>query len=126
VFSEAPPAALTALRRHSVTASADCAMEAGGRIIACLDEVFEAAAQARTAPPAPTAVGTEPPVRAAPPGYPLVSGADGSVCQSPNSLPCGSVHVANQPMRGTGIASSARPPSSFTRAAPALMSSTSK
>ena len=53
-------------------------------------------------------------------------GAALSVCQSPNSLPCGSVQVENQPMLGTGIASSARPPSSFTRAMPALMSSTSK
>ena len=36
------------------------------------------------------------------------------------------MHVANQPMLGTGIASLDSPPSSFTRAAPALMSSTAK
>ena len=53
-------------------------------------------------------------------------GADGSVCQRPNSLPSGSVQVANQPMLGTGIPSAASPPSSRTRATPALMSSTSK
>ena len=50
----------------------------------------------------------------------------GRVCQRPNSFPCGSLQVANQPMLGTGIGSSASPPSSCTRAAPALMSSTSK
>ena len=52
--------------------------------------------------------------------------AFGSVCQSPKSLPSTSVHVENQPMLGTGIASPASPPSSFTLAIPALMSSTSK
>ena len=60
------------------------------------------------------------------PLYPVGLGADVSFCQSPNSFPCGSLQVANQPMAGTGIGSSASPPSSFTRAAPALMSSTSK
>src|SRR5664279_1220731 len=54
------------------------------------------------------------------------AGADGSVCHRPNSLPCGSRQVANQPMPGTGPGSLASPPSSVTRAAPALMSSTSK
>src|SRR5262249_6528396 len=53
-------------------------------------------------------------------------GAFVSVCQSPNSLPSGSLQTENQPMLGTGSASPASPPSSFTRAAPALMSSTSK
>jgi predicted ester cyclase len=52
--------------------------------------------------------------------------ADGSFCQRPNSFPFGSRQVANQPMFGTGIGSSASPPSSFTFAAPALTSSTSK
>ena len=55
-----------------------------------------------------------------------ISGAEGSVCQRPKSFPLGSVHVANQPMLGTGIGSFAEPPSSFTFAAPALMSSTVK
>src|SRR6266567_8343164 len=53
-------------------------------------------------------------------------GADVSVCQRLNSLPCGSLQAENQPMPGTGIGSFASPPSSFTRAAPALMSSTAK
>ena len=44
-------------------------------------------------------------------------GADVSVCQSPNSLPCGSLQAENQPMPGTGIGSPASPPSSLTRAA---------
>ena len=54
------------------------------------------------------------------------SGADGSFCQRPKSLPWGSLQVENQPLLGTGRGSFASPPSSFTRAAPALMSSTSK
>jgi hypothetical protein len=58
--------------------------------------------------------------------YPAGAGADGSFCQRPNSFPCGSLHVTNQPMPGTGPGSSASPPSSLTRRAPALMSSTSK
>ena len=58
--------------------------------------------------------------------YPAGAGADGSVCHRPNSLPCGSRQVTNQPMPGTGPGWSASPPSSLTRAAPALMSSTSK
>ena len=58
--------------------------------------------------------------------YPSVLGADGSVCQMPNSFPCGSLQMANQPIVGTGIGSPASPPSSRTRAVPALMSSTSK
>jgi predicted 3-demethylubiquinone-9 3-methyltransferase (glyoxalase superfamily) len=58
--------------------------------------------------------------------YPAGAEADGSCCQRPNSFPCGSLQVTNQPMPGTGIGSSASPPSSFTRAAPALISSTSK
>ena len=49
-----------------------------------------------------------------------------SVCQSPNSLPSGSLQIENQPMPGTGVGSPASPPSSLTRAAPALTSSTSK
>src|SRR5215831_7258755 len=53
-------------------------------------------------------------------------GADVSVCQRPNSLPCGSLQAENQPMPGTGMGWFASPPSSLTRAAPALMSSTSK
>ena len=56
--------------------------------------------------------------------YPVGSGAVGSFCHRPNSLPWGSLQVANQPMPGTGPGSFASPPSSFTRAAPALMSST--
>ena len=59
-------------------------------------------------------------------GAPAYIDALGSVCQSPKSLPSTSVHVENQPMLGTGIASPASPPSSFTLAIPALMSSTSK
>src|SRR5581483_8245323 len=58
--------------------------------------------------------------------YPSRDGADGSFCQRPNSFPCGAVQVGNQPICGTGIGSPACPPSSFTRAAPALMSSTRK
>src|SRR6266568_6186064 len=58
--------------------------------------------------------------------YPVGAGADESFCQRPNSFPCGSRQVENQPMFGTGRGSSASPPSSFTRAAPALISSTSK
>ena len=58
--------------------------------------------------------------------YAVGAGADASVCHRPNSLPCGSLQVENQPMPGTGIDWSASPPSSLTRAAPALMSSTSK
>jgi hypothetical protein len=58
--------------------------------------------------------------------YPVGAGADGSFCHRPNSFPWGSLQVANQPMPGTGPGSFASPPSSFTRAAPALMSSTSK
>jgi hypothetical protein len=50
----------------------------------------------------------------------------GSGRRSPNSFPCGSLQVENQPMLGTGAGSFASPPSSFTRAAPALMSSTAK
>src|SRR5207247_7496102 len=61
-----------------------------------------------------------------PPHAVEVQAADGSFCQRPNSLPCGSLHVANQPMLGTGIGSPASPPSSCTRAAPALTSSTEK
>ena len=49
--------------------------------------------------------------------YPVGAGADGSVCQRPNSFPWGSVQVANQPMPGTEPGSLASPPSSFTRAA---------
>ena len=56
--------------------------------------------------------------------YPVGSGAVGSFCHRPNSLPWGSLQVANQPIPGTGPGSFASPPSSFTRAAPALMSST--
>ena len=63
-------------------------------------------------------------------GHVLRSGdyidADGSVCQRPKSFPSVSLQIANQPMLGTGIASLASPPSSLTREAPALMSSTSK
>ena len=66
-----------------------------------------------------------PPRRSRSAGY-SGAGADGSVCQSPNSFPCGSVQVANQPMLGTAIGSPAEPPSSPTFAAPALMSSTLK
>ncbi len=58
--------------------------------------------------------------------YPAGAWADASLCQRPNSFPCGSLQVTNQPMPGTGIGSSASPPSSLTRAAPVLMSSTSK
>ncbi len=58
--------------------------------------------------------------------YPLGSGADGSFCQRPNSLPTGSLQTENQPMRGTGPGWFASAPSSFTRATPELMSSTSK
>src|SRR5260370_36984620 len=50
------------------------------------------------------------------------AGADVSVCQSPNSFPCGSLQVENQPMAGTGIGSFSSPPSSRTRPPPALMS----
>jgi hypothetical protein len=56
--------------------------------------------------------------------YPVGSGAVGSFCHRPNSFPWGSLQVANQPMPGTGPGSFASPPSSFTRTAPALMSST--
>src|SRR5262249_5238095 len=59
-------------------------------------------------------------------GYPAGAGADGSFCQRPNSFPCGSLAVTNQPMPGTGAGWSTSPPSSLTRAAPALMSSTAK
>jgi hypothetical protein len=58
--------------------------------------------------------------------YPVGAGADGSFCHRPNSFPWGSLQVANQPMPGTEPGSFASPPSSLTRAAPALMSSTSK
>jgi hypothetical protein len=58
--------------------------------------------------------------------HPVGAGADGSFCHRPNSFPWGSLQVANQPMFGTGAGSFASPPSSRTRAAPALMSSTSK
>src|SRR6266516_3227253 len=58
--------------------------------------------------------------------YPVGAGADGSVCQRPKSFPSVSLQTANQPMSGTGRGSFASPPSSFTRAAPALMSSTAK
>ena len=58
--------------------------------------------------------------------YPAGAGADESVCQRPNSLPEVSLQIANQPIAGTGIASSASPPSSRTWFAPASMSSTSK
>lgn len=68
-------------------------------------------------------VGTPP---AADEAYSVGAVADGSCCQRPNSLPCVSLQVANQPMPGTGSGSSASPPSSFTRAAPALTSSTLK
>jgi hypothetical protein len=57
--------------------------------------------------------------------YPL-AGADGSLCQSPKSFPWVSLQIATQPIPGTGRGSFASPPSSFTHAAPALMSSTSK
>ena len=56
--------------------------------------------------------------------YPVGSGAVGSFCHRPNWLPWGSLQVANQPMPGTGPGSFASPPSSVTRAASALMSST--
>jgi hypothetical protein len=56
--------------------------------------------------------------------YPVGAGAAASFCHRPNSFPSGSLQVANQPMLGTGLGSFASPPSSFTRAAPALMSST--
>jgi hypothetical protein len=56
--------------------------------------------------------------------YPVGAGADGSFCHRPNSFPWGSLQVANQPMPGTGLGSFASPPSSFTCAPPALMSST--
>jgi hypothetical protein len=59
-------------------------------------------------------------------GYSVGAGADGSFCQMPKSFPSVSLQIANQPMPGTGRGSSASPPSSFTRAAPALISSTSK
>ncbi len=58
--------------------------------------------------------------------YPAGFGADGSVCHRPNSFPPGSLQTANHPMLGTGIPSPDSPPSSLTRATPALMSSTSK
>src|SRR5260370_32817380 len=61
--------------------------------------------------------------RPAGPVYRAGAGADGSVCQSLNSFPCGSLQVENQPMAGTGIGSFASPPSSFTHAPPALISS---
>src|SRR6266536_914585 len=54
------------------------------------------------------------------------AGADGSLCQRPIGFPSVSVPVTNQPMPGTGCGSSALPPSSCRRLAPALMSSTSK
>ncbi len=53
-------------------------------------------------------------------------GAEASVCHRPNSFPCGSVQVANQPISGTGIGSLACPPNSRTRSAPAPISSTLK
>jgi hypothetical protein len=56
--------------------------------------------------------------------YSAGAGAAGSFCHRPNSFPSGSLQTANQPMLGTGLGSFAWPPSSFTRAAPALMSST--
>ena len=59
-------------------------------------------------------------------GHVYAVGADGSFCQRPNSLPWVSLQVENQPLPGTGRGASASPPSSFTRAAPMLMSSTSK
>jgi hypothetical protein len=58
--------------------------------------------------------------------YSVGAGADGSFCHRPKSLPSVSLQTANQPMLGTGAGSFASPPSSLTRAAPALMSSTSK
>jgi hypothetical protein len=57
-------------------------------------------------------------------GYPVGAGAAASFCHRPNSFPSVSLQIANQPMLGTGLGSFASPPSSFTRAAPALMSST--
>jgi hypothetical protein len=54
------------------------------------------------------------------------AGADESFCQRPKSFPWVSLQTANQPIPGTGRGSSASPPSSRTRAAPALISSTSK
>jgi len=59
-------------------------------------------------------------------GYAVGMAADSSFCQSPNSFPSVSLQIENQPMPGTGMASPASPPSSLTRAAPALTSSTSK
>src|SRR4029450_1264375 len=59
-------------------------------------------------------------------GYASGFGAFGSVCQRPNLLPSGSGQGGTQPIDGTGIGSPASPPSSLTRAAPVLMSSTSK
>jgi hypothetical protein len=53
-------------------------------------------------------------------------GAEGSLCQRPKSLPSVSLQRAYQPICGTGPGSSAWPPSSWTRAAAARMSSTSK
>ncbi len=58
--------------------------------------------------------------------YPVGAGAEGSFCQRPNSFPSVSLQTVNQPMPGTGPGSFAWPPSSLTRAAPVLMSSTSK
>ena len=57
-----------------------------------------------------------------PRGRLYASGIDalGSVCQSPNSFPSGSLHTENQPMPGTGVASPASPPSSPTRAGPGV------
>ena len=60
------------------------------------------------------------------PRQPAGVGASLSVCQSPKSFPCGSLQTANQPMPGTGIFSPDSPPSSFTLAMPASISSTSK
>src|SRR5215469_14659286 len=71
------------------------------------------------------AVASSPTLPAAP-VYCAGAGAHASVCQSPNSFPRGSVQAENQPMAGTGIGSPACPPSSVTRAAPDLMSSTAK
>jgi uncharacterized membrane protein len=73
-----------------------------------------------------TVAETRSPGLSAAPVYCAGAGAEVSVCQSPNSFPCGSVQVENQPMAGTGIGSPASPPSSVTRAAPALTSSTAK
>src|SRR4029453_11408229 len=55
--------------------------------------------------------------------YSVGAGADGSFCHRPNSLPWGSLQVANQPMLGTGAGSFASPPSSFPPPARALVSS---